>query len=90
MTPLELGGLIIGMLFFLLIMGMPIAFALLTSGMAGVYLTRGPAGFEYVVATFPYSYVSNFAYVVVPLFLLMSHMAFATGLSVLTGTKSSA
>jgi C4-dicarboxylate transporter DctM subunit len=81
MTPIELGGLIIGMLFLLLILGMPIAFALLTSGMAGVYLTRGPAGFEYVLATFPYSYVSNFAYVVVPLFLLMSHMAFATGLS---------
>ncbi|RBI69869.1 TRAP transporter large permease [Roseovarius sp. TE539] len=81
MTPIELGGMIIGLLMILLIMGMPIAFALLTSGMVGVYLTRGAAGFEYVVATFPYSYMSNFAFVVVPLFLLMSHMAFATGLS---------
>lgn len=81
MTPVELGGMIIGLLMILLIMGMPIAFALLTSGMVGVYLTRGAAGFEYVIATFPYSYMSNFAFVVVPLFLLMSHMAFATGLS---------
>lgn len=81
MTPIELGGMTIGLLMILLIMGMPIAFALLTSGMVGVYLTRGAAGFEYVVATFPYSYMSNFAFVVVPLFLLMSHMAFATGLS---------
>lgn len=81
MTPIELGGIIIGLLMILLIMGMPIAFALLTSGMVGVYLTRGAAGFEYVIATFPYSYMSNFAFVVVPLFLLMSHMAFATGLS---------
>lgn len=81
MTPIETGGLIVGLLMVLLIMGMPIAFALLTSGMVGVYLTRGPAGFSYVISTFPYSYISNFAYVVVPLFLLMSYMAFATGLT---------
>lgn len=81
MTPIELGGLIIGLLLLLLVLGMPIAFSLLTSGMAGVYLTRGPEGFSYVVSTFPYSYISNFAYVVVPLFLLMSQMAFATGMS---------
>ena len=81
MTPIEAGGLIIGLLILLLLLGMPIAFALMSSGMVGVYLTRGPAGFSYVLSTFPYSYLSNFAYVVVPLFLLMSHMAFATGLS---------
>lgn len=81
MTPIELGGLIIGLLLVLLVIGMPIAFALLASGLVGVYMTRGGAGFDYVIATFPYSYMSNFAFVVVPLFMLMSHMAFATGMS---------
>lgn len=81
MTPIELGGGIIALLLLLLILGMPIAFSLLTSGMVGVYLTRGPDGFAYVIATFPYSYMSNFAFVVVPLFMLMSQMAFATGMS---------
>jgi tripartite ATP-independent transporter DctM subunit len=60
---------------------MPIAFTLITTGMLGIYITRGPAAFDYVIATFPYSYLSNFAYVVVPLFLLMSQMAFTTGMS---------
>ncbi|MDF0750841.1 TRAP transporter large permease [Marinobacter sp. 71-i] len=81
MTHIEIGGLIIALLFTLLILGMPIAFSLLTSGMVGIFLTRGSAGFEYLISTFPYSHVSNFAYVVIPLFLLMSHMAFATGVS---------
>src|SRR3546814_20166529 len=44
-------------------------------------LTRGPAGFDYVLATFPYSYVANFGFVVVPLFMFMSQMAFVTGMS---------
>src|SRR3546814_5389519 len=41
----------------------------------------GPSGFDYVLATFPYSYVANFGFVVVPLFMFMSQMAFVTGMS---------
>lgn len=81
MTPIELGAVIIGALLLLLILGMPIAFALMASGMLGILMTRGPAGFDYVVATFPYSYVANFGFVVVPLFMFMSQMAFVTGMS---------
>ena len=81
MTPIEVGWLIIGLLMVLLVIGMPIAFSLIASALVGIFLTRGPAGFEFVVATFPYSYVANFAYVVVPLFMLMSYLAFATGMS---------
>lgn len=81
MTPIEMGLLIIAVLLVLLIIGMPIAFGLMASGMLGIWMTRGPAGFEYVVSTFPYSSLSNFAYIVVPLFMLMSQMAFATGMS---------
>lgn len=81
MTPIEVGWMMIGLLVVLLLIGMPIAFSLMGSAMVGLYMTRGPAGFEFVLATFPYSYLANFAFVVIPLFLLMSSLAFATGLS---------
>src|SRR3546814_21163378 len=81
MTPIELGAIIIGALLALLILGMPIAFALMASGMLGILIPRGPAGFDYVLATFPYSYVANFGFVVVPLLTFMSQMAFVPGLS---------
>ena len=81
MTPIELGAIIIGALLVLLVLGMPIAFALMASGMLGIFITRGGAGFGYVLATFPYSYVANFAFIVVPLFMFMSQMAFVTGMS---------
>ncbi|MFU8864263.1 MAG: TRAP transporter large permease [Rhodobacterales bacterium] len=81
MTPIEMGWITIGLLFILLIIGMPIAFSLIASAMVGIYFTRGSAGFEYVLATMPYSYVANFAYVVVPLFMMMSCLAFAAGIS---------
>lgn len=81
MTPVELGAIIISALLVLLLLGMPIAFALMASGFLGIFIARGPSGFEYVVATFPYSYVANFAWVVVPLFMFMSQLAFVTGMS---------
>src|SRR5690554_6028454 len=81
MSPIEVGWMIIALLIILLVIGMPIAFALMGSALVGIFLTRGPAGFEYVIATFPYSYVATFSYVVVPLFMLMSYLAFATGMS---------
>lgn len=81
MTPVELGAIIIGALLVLLLLGMPIAFALMASGFLGIFIARGASGFEYVLATFPYSYVANFAWIVVPLFMFMSQMAFVTGMS---------
>jgi C4-dicarboxylate transporter DctM subunit len=80
-TPVELGAIIIGALLVLLLLGMPIAFALMASGFLGIFIARGASGFEYVLATFPYSYVANFAWVVVPLFMFMSQLAFVTGMS---------
>lgn len=81
MTPIELGIIIICALLLLLLLGMPIAFALMASGFLGIFIARGPSGFEYVLATFPYSYIANFAWIVVPLFMFMSQMAYVTGMS---------
>ena len=75
------GALIISLLLFLLICGMPIAFALIGSGVCGLLLVRGWNAAEFTFSTFPFSYVSNLSLVVVPLFLLMGNVAFSAGLS---------
>jgi tripartite ATP-independent transporter DctM subunit len=75
------GAMIVSLLFFLLLCGMPIAFALMGSGICGLLLMRGWGAAEFTLSTFPYSYVSNLSLVVVPLFLLMGNVAFSAGLS---------
>lgn len=72
---------IITMLMFFLLMGMPIAFSLLTSGIIGLIWVRGWVPTEFTVSTFFYSYVANLSFVVLPLFLLMGNLAFSAGLS---------
>lgn len=74
-------AIIVGLLFLLLLCGMPISFALMASGVCGLMLTRGWTGAQFSLGTFPYSYVSNLSLVVVPLFLLMGNVAFSAGLS---------
>ena len=74
-------SLIVGLLFVLLLGGMPIAFALMGSGIFGLVVMRGWGAAQFSLATFPYSYVSNLSLVVVPLFLLMGNVAFSAGLS---------
>lgn len=72
---------IMGLLLFLLVLRIPIAFALAGSGIAGLMMARPWPAVEYLLSTFAYSSTANFAYVVLPLFLFMGHMAFAAGLS---------
>lgn len=76
-----IGILIIGLLGSLLLLGMPIGLALAAAGLSGLWLTRGPGATEFLIGTFSYSYTANFAYIVLPLFLFMGHMAFAGGIS---------
>jgi len=77
----ETGLFIIGLLLALLVAGVPIAFALAGAGIAGLALVRPWPGVEYLLATFAYANTAHFAYIVLPLFLFMGHMAFAAGLS---------
>ncbi|MGE0768400.1 MAG: TRAP transporter large permease [Hyphomicrobiaceae bacterium] len=75
------GFAIIGLLLFLLICRLPIAFALAGSGVAGLMWARPWRAVEYLLSTFAYSTTANFAYIVLPLFLFMGQMAFSAGLS---------
>lgn len=72
---------VIGLLFVLLLLRIPIAFALAGAGIVALASARPWPAVEYLLSTFAYGASANFAYVVLPLFLFMGHMAFAAGLS---------
>ena len=75
------GFAIIGLLLFLLVCRLPIAFALAGAGVVGLAWARPWRAVEYLLSTFAYSTTANFAYIVLPLFLFMGQMAFSAGLS---------
>lgn len=77
----EVGVVMIGGLLMLLLSGMPIAFALGLAGIAGLLLSRGWRASEFLLSSFPYSVTAQLALIIVPLFLFMGHLAFASGLS---------
>jgi tripartite ATP-independent transporter DctM subunit len=81
MADIEAGVAIVSLLIVLLLVGMPIAFSLITAGIVGLLMTRGWTASEFMLGTFLYSYVANLSLVVVPLFLLMGNAAFSAGLS---------
>ena len=81
LDPTMVGFLMAGGLILLLLLGMPIAFALGLSGLAGLAATRGWASLQFLAGNFPYSATAELALIIIPLFLFMSHLAFAAGLS---------
>ncbi len=81
LTELGPGLAVIGLLLVLLVLRIPIAFALAGAGIVALATARPWPAVEFLLSTFAYSATSNFAYVVLPLFLFMGHMAFAAGLS---------
>ena len=81
MSPFEQGFLLIGGMFVLLALGFPIALALLSSGVIGLVAMRGWSAADYLLGSLPYSVTAEFAFIVVPLFLFMGHMAYSAGIS---------
>ena len=66
--------LVFGLLLFLLLIGVPVAFSILISGVAGIWLTVGPAPIAGVLAHTPYEHVASFTLSSVPLFILMAEL----------------
>lgn len=81
MSPFEQGFLLIGGMFVLLALGFPIALALLSAGVIGLIAMRGWSAADYLLGSLPYSVTAEFAFIVVPLFLFMGHMAYSAGIS---------
>src|SRR5512135_2973414 len=64
----------------LLALKVPIAFSLLLSGLIGMVTLSGPKIAFYTLSIIPYSMTSSFQLVTVPLFILMGHLAFVSGI----------
>lgn len=81
MEPLIVGYLSIAALFILLFAGLPVGVALGVVGFGGMYLGIGEAFAFGQLRTLPYAVTSNYAYAVLPLFVLMGIFAEVAGLT---------
>lgn len=76
-----LGLTMVGGLFTLLGIGVPIAYAMIIVGMFSLIATQGWSSADYLLGNFPYTSTSEFALIIIPLFLFMGEMAYRSGLS---------
>jgi tripartite ATP-independent transporter DctM subunit len=77
--PITIGWLMLAAMTVVLFMGLPIAFGLLFIGILGYWVLAGPAKTLSVLGIIPYDKVSNYTLSVVPLFILMGHLAYQAG-----------
>ena len=71
-------GTIFAALITLLAIGMPIAFAMGVSGLAGLYLLGGTDTVMGVLSTTPFSTVSTYELLSIPMFILMAEFVIAS------------
>lgn len=81
MTPTLLGFLGLGLLFLLLILRTPVAFAMLVVGYCGLWLLEGARAAGAVLLTESYGAVSNYSLIVVPMFILLGNVSSEAGFS---------
>jgi tripartite ATP-independent transporter DctM subunit len=81
MDPLVVIGLVIALLLLLLLVGMPVAFALALAGVAGLALMKSIGVAIDTLGILPYAKSANYFLTVVPMFVLMGQLGFASGLS---------
>lgn len=80
MTPVTIGLIGFVVLFSLLALGMPIGAAMALVGFAGVwFITSGVAAFT-KLAIVPFQLATSYTFAMLPLFLLMAHVVFVTGM----------
>ncbi len=66
---------------FLLLIRVPIAFAMALSGIGGIYMIGGARAVDSLLRTVPYSSIITYGIIVLPLFLAMSEFAASSGVS---------
>ena len=64
-----------------LVIGMPVYLTLLSAGILGLTLTEGVTFALCQLKCMPYIHTAEFTLVVVPMFIIMGHLAFNAGLS---------
>jgi len=81
MEPVTVGIIGMGMVFLLLALGMPIAFALMLTGFAGIAMLSGIDAALPVTARAVYDEAATYPYMVIPLFIVMGSFAGASGMT---------
>jgi len=82
MDPLILGGIVAPISFIvLLVLRVPVAFALFFLGFGGLFIIGGWDAALHMLGRIPHSSGSQFLLVVVPMFIIMGHFALSAGLS---------
>lgn len=66
-------------LFILMIIGLPVAFALLVSGAVGLYIVGGPMLAMGMIAATPLGSVSGYEWVMLPMFVFMANLIMVSG-----------
>jgi C4-dicarboxylate transporter DctM subunit len=75
------GGLALGVMFVLLVLGVPVAFAMAVVGAVGLWILEGPGSALAQATLVPWSEGRSFVFVTIPLFVLMGQLVYQTGLA---------
>lgn len=81
MDPFAIGIMAIPVFILLMALGLPIAFAFFIAGAGGIILIRGLGPGLYVLGSAPYYWSTMPMLIPMPLFILMGHFAFHSGIS---------
>ena len=81
MDPSTLCILFTALLLALIVIGVPIAFAMGITGSLGIFVMGGMPTVLYTLGTYPVSRAASFVLVVIPLFILMGNLALAGGIA---------
>ena len=75
------GGIALAVMFVLLMLGVPIAFAMAAVGAVGIWILEGPGPALAQAALIPWTEGRSFVFVTIPLFVLMGQLVYQTGLA---------
>lgn len=81
LDPLSLGALAIGAMLLLSLAGVPVGMAMGTVAVVGLWLTGGPNFALSVLTNLPFATASDYAFVVIPMFVLMGAIAASSGIT---------
>jgi C4-dicarboxylate transporter DctM subunit len=81
LDPLAIGGLAIGAMLLLCLLGVPVGIAMGSVAIVGLWFTGGPAFVYSVVTNLPFATASDYAFVVIPMFVLMGAIASSSGIT---------
>lgn len=71
----------VGTFLLLLALGLPVALTFIVAGAAGIYVLMGPELVLGILTTTPLSSVQVFAFIAIPMFILMANLIIASGVS---------